>query len=391
MKQQSLKLAIGLIFSGAVIPAMADVSLYDYTEATSAYEDAYLSASANVSKNRGDAQSGYDLKLKGDYEKVISTPKRDKTFKLNADGHVNRASTAGAKSTDAYTAGASTTIDTYFREGSKGAFWFGKASVGASSASNDLDTALGLGIGYGRVVNVTPMAKAIRLVDALIQAGSIRRKPSKAVYNQIAQIIAKDSEYASKYGRKNYQKSWIGDIESALRSAGVLSSSNLNAAGVLGIRQVLVDERISTRKLGWKVRAGLNYVGSNFSGIKNKPGLELGAEYHRPISNRTQFSNEAVLSTVFDNTASDAYKLKNQMSLTHEVDDRIDWENSWTLQHDKISGGSDITTNTLSSTFLYELSNSLDYSVSAKLTDTNGTSNDGLDKSINMGIRYRLK
>ncbi len=391
MKKQSLKMAIGLILSGAVIPAMADVSLYDYTEATSAYEDAYLSANANLSKNRGDAQTGYDLKLKGDYEKVISTPKQDKTFKFNADGYVNRASTVGAKSTDVYTAGASTTIDTYFSEGSKGAFWFGKASVGASSESNDLDTALGLGVGYGRVVNVTPMAKSIRLVDALIKSGSIRRKPSKAVYNQIAQIIAKDSEYASKYGRKDYQKSWIGDIESALKSAGILSSSNLSAAGVLGIRQVLVDERISTRKLGWKVRAGLNYVGSNFSGIKNKPGLELGAEYHRPISNRTQFSNEAVLSTVFDNTASDAYKLKNKMTLTHEVDARIDWENSWTLGYDKVSGGSDITTNTLSSTFLYELSNSLDYSVSAKLTDTNGTANDGLDKSINMGIRYRLK
>jgi len=391
MKQQSLKLAIGLVLSGAVIPAVAEVTLYDYTEATSAYEDAYLSASANISKSRGDAQTGYDLNLKGDYEKVISTPRRDKTVKLNADGQVSRASTAGATSTDVYTAGASTTVDTYFREGSKGGFWFGKASIGANSESNDLDTALGLGIGYGRVVNVTPMAKAIRLVDALKQGGSIRRKPSKAVYNQIAQIIAKDSEYASKYGRKDYQKSWIGDIESALKSAGVLSSANLSAAGVLDIRQVLVDERISTRKHGWKVRAGLNYVGSNFSGIKNKPGLELGAEYHRPISNRTQFSNEAVLSTVFDSSASDAYKLRNQMTLTHEVDSRIDWENTWALDYNKVAGGSDITTNTLSSTFLYELSNSLDYSISAKLTDTNGTANDGLDKSLNMGIRYRLK
>ena len=240
------------------------------------------------------------------------------------------------------------------------------------------------------MVNVTPMAKAIRLMDALKYRGSINRKPSKATYNDVAHIIAKQAEYASKYGRKDYQKYWIADIEKALQGAGVLSG-NLNAVGVLEARQVLVDERISTRKYGWKVRAGLNYVGSNFSGIKNKPGLELGAEYHRPLSNRTQFSDEATLSTIFDSDAADAYKLRNRMTLTHEVADRIDWENAWTLDYDKIDGGKDVTTNTLSSTFLYELTNSLDYSVTAKVTNTDGTANDGTDKSINMGIRYRLK
>lgn len=390
MKKQSLKLAIGLIISSASLPLLADVTLYDYSEATSAYEDAYLSASSNISKSRNDAQTAYDLKLKGNYDKVISTPSRDTTLKANADGLVSRSGTAGAKSNDSYTVGLSTTIDTYFDEGSKGAFWFGKASVGANSASDDLDTALGLGIGYGRVVNVTPMAKAIRLVEALQARGSINRKPSKATHNKIANIIAKEAEYASKYGRKNYQKNWISAIETTLQSAGVLSG-NLNATGVLQARDVLVDERISTRKLGWKVRAGLNYVGSNFSGIKNKPGLELGAEYHHPFSNRTQFSNQAVLSTVFDSNASNAYKLKNNMTLSHEVDDRIDWENSWTMEYDKVDGGSDVTTNTVSSTFLYELTNSLDYSVSAKIANTNGSANDGTDKSLNMGIRYRLK
>jgi len=390
MKQNTLKLAVFAAMSAITIPAVADVTLYDYTEATSAFEDAYLSASANLARTRKDAQASYNLDLNGNYNKVISTPKRDTTFKLKADGRVSRSGKKDAKSEDAYTINGSSTIDTYFREGGKGAFWFGKIGVGASSESNDLDTTLGLGLGYGRVVNVTPMAKAIRLVEALNYRGSIHGKPSKAVYNQVANIIAKQAEYASKHGRKDYQKYWIADIESALRSSGVLAG-NLNAAGVLQARDVLVDERISTRKYGWKVRAGLNYVGSNFNGIKNKPGLELGAEYHRPLSNSTQFSNEAVLTTVFDNKASDAYKFLNNMTLTHEVDSRIDWENAWTLQYDKIDGGQDVTTNTLSSTFLYELTNSLDYSIQAKVTNTDGTADDGTDRSLNMGIRYRLK
>jgi len=236
------------------------------------------------------------------------------------------------------------------------------------------------------------MAKAIRLVEALNYRGSIHGKPSKAVYNQIANIIAREAEYASKHGRKDYQKYWIGDIESALRGSGVLGG-NLNAAGILEARDVLVDERISTRKLGWKVRAGLNYVGHDFSGIKNKPGLELGAEYHLPLSNRTQFSDEATLKTTFDNSASDAYNFVNKMTLTHEVDSRIDWENAWSLQYDKLDGGKHSTINTLSSTFLYELTNSLDYSIEARVTNTDatGTAKDGTDRSLNMGIRYRLK
>lgn len=389
MNSTYLKLAIGLAITSYSLPALADVTLYDYTEATSAYEDAYLSGNANITKSRSDAQTAYDLKLGINYDKVLSTPKRDTTFKVDGNGLVSRSGTAGATSTDVYSAGASATIDTYFREGSRGGFWYGSGSVRANSASDDLETKLGVGLGYGRVVNVTPMAKTIRLIEALSHQGSISSKPSKAVHNQIANIVAKEAEYASKHGRKDYQKFWLGDIETLLKNSGVLAG-NLNAAGILETRDVLVDERISTRKLGWKVRAGLSYIGSNFDGIKDKPGLELGAEYHKPLSNRTQFSNEAVATAILD-TAKDAYNFNNKMTLTHEVDDRIDWENSWTLDHSKAQTGNDVTTNTLSSTFLYELTNSLDYSVTAKIANTDGTANDGTDRSLLMGIRYRLK
>ncbi len=378
-----------LATSVVALPALADVTLYDYTEATSAYEDAYLSGSANISRNRSDAQTAYDMKLDLRLDKVLSSPNRDTTFKVDGSGLVSRSGTSGAKSTDSYTVGLSATMDNYFTPGSKGAFWFGNGSVRANSSSNDLETKLGLGLGYGRVVNVTPMAKAIRLVDSLVAQGSISRKPSKAGYNQIANIIAKEAEYASKYGRKVYQQHWLSDIESALKGAGVVSG-NLNAAAVLEARRVMVDERISTRKLGWKVRAGLSYIGTNFDGLTNKPGLELGAEYHKPLNNRTQFSNVAVATAILDN-ATDAYNLTNKMSLTHEIDDRIDWENSWTLDYNKADKGSDVTTNTLSSTFLYQLTNSLDYSVTANVSNTNGTANDGTDRSLLMGIRYRLK
>ena len=390
MKQQSLKLAIAIGLTAASLPALADVTLYDYTEATSAYEDAYLNLGANTHKNRADDKAAYNLNINTNYEKVFSAPNRDITTKLNANGNVSRAGEKGAKSENSYTAGAYGSIDTYFKENGK-AFWYGDADIRANSETkNKTDSTVGLGVGYGRVVNVTPMAKAIRLMEALKYRGVIAKMPSKAGYNDIAHIISKQAVYASKYGRKDYQKYWIADIEKALNKTGV-HSGNLNAVGVLEARQVLVDESISTRKHGWKVRAGVNYHLKSFSGETNEPGLKVGAEYHRPLSNRTQLSEEATINSQFNSDAADEYTFNNHVSLTHEVTDRIDWRNTWDLQYNKIDGGQDTTTNTLSSTFLYELTNSLDYNITATVTNFDGTADDGTDTSISTGLSYRLK
>lgn len=398
MKNISLKLAVSIALSGSITSIVsADISLYDYDEATSSYEDAYFTLDMNVGENREDAQSSYNIDLGVDYDRVLSSPDRDLTLKLNTDGNISRAGTSGANSTNSYNIDTSITVDNYFTPGSKGAFWYGSGRVQADDSFDDLQTKLSGGLGYGRVTNVTPMAKAIRLVDELRERGSISATPSKAVYNQIAKIISRESEYKSKHGAraKFYQQYWLGDIEQVLKSSGVASS--LNAVGILGARDVLVDERISTRKYGWKVRAGLAYVGTNFEGLKDNPGIELGGEYHKPLSNETQFSNVATLLTTFDDKTS--YTVDNNMSLTHELDDRLDWENNWNMNYNHSATDSDdVTTNTLTSKLIYELGNSLDLTLSAKVKNSDGNNTlstgereDGTDHSVNFGVRYRLK
>ncbi|MEZ5476127.1 MAG: DUF481 domain-containing protein [Thiolinea sp.] len=223
--------------------------------------------------------------------------------------------------------------------------------------------------------------------------GVLRGKPAKPVYQQIANIVSRENEYISRYGSKEYELKWIGDIEAALRQGGQLS--NLGAVGILKAREVLVDEYFSTRRNGWKVRAGLGYVGSNFDGLTNKPLLEAGAEYHRPLSNQTQLSDEATVRAVL-NDGDNGYNFNNTLTLTHEVDNRIDWENAWSMDYAKNSvNGDDVTTNTLSSTFNYELNNKLDYYTTARIAHVNGSSDtnnpDGTDRALLMGVRYRLR
>lgn len=372
----------------------AQVTLFDYEEASSAYEEAYVNGSLFIGKGRGDDQAAYNFNINADYDKTLSTPSRDLNIDADVDGTVTRDGAEGASSSNSYTAGASLSVDNYFQPGSNGAFWFGALSVRANDAFDDLETSAGIGVGYGRVTNVTPMAKTIRVIDELTQRQALTGKPGRATYQAVAKIIARESEYISKYGARDYELNWISDIEAVLKQSGMVNGV-LNTAGILKSRDVLIDEKISLRRHGWKVRAGLAYVGTNFDGLTDKPALTAGAEYHRPLSNQTQFSNEAVTLAIL-NDGDNAYNFNNTMSLTHEVDDRIDWENVWSLDYAKHSvNGDDVTTNTLSSTFIYELNNQLDLTTTARIANVNGSSDidnpDGTDRAFLMGVRYRLR
>ncbi len=384
--------AAPLVNLNNVNPEDTNISLYDYDEATSAFEDAYLNFDMNVGKDREDAQTAYNARINIDAQRVLSSPSRDLDIDFNGVGNVGRSGTANANSTNNYAFSTSITADNYFRPGSQGGFWFGSLGIKGDDSFDDLDTRLSVGLGYGRVTNVTPMAKAIRLVEELRGRGALSSAPSKATYLSIANIISRESEYKSKYGGKAkfYQQHWVGAIEKAL-------GKSLNAAGILGVRDVLIDENISIRRYGWKVRAGLSYVGTDFSGIKNNPGVLLGAEYHVPVSNKLQFSDEAEITTTFADT--NAYSFNNNMSVTYEVDDRVDWINNWNLNfnHSAIDED-DVTTNTLSSTFAYEIGNSLDLTLTGLVKNSSGNDTissgereDGTDRSINLGVRYRLR
>ena len=373
----------------------AEVTLYDYTEATSAYQDAYLNGQFNATDGNGHGQVAYNANLALDYDRVISSANRNIGMTFNADGSLSRSAANGASSESNYLANGSATADNYFRPGSKGLFWYGSGEVGIKKSS-DIFSKVGVGLGYGRVVNVTPMAKAMRLIEALREQGTLTANPSKATYLKIAQVISREDEYKSKFRLGNYEQQWITDIEKALIASGQVRGA-MSAAGVIEARDVLVNERISTRKHGWLVRAGMGLILSNYDGTDGgDPSLDIGAEYHRPLSNETQFSNVAKFSSIYgdDDTG---YRLNNTMSLTHELSDKIDWENTWLMDFSKAgeASGKDLTTNTLSSTFRYYLNNQLDLTATAKASNTDddiaNNGNDDTDLSFNLGASYRLR
>jgi len=391
-KQNVLTAAILMAVTGASTTAFAAPAITDYEQATSSYEDAFVTGNFNANSGNQE-QSSYDLDLSLDYEKVFSSPNRNTKIDFLGSGSASKGSASGAESTNTYQALGSATVDNYFRPGSKAGFWFGKGEIGLKKGQESAFTKATAGVGYGRVVNVTPMARSIRVIEELRENGFLKGDPSKAVYLKVADIIDRENEYRSKHGAANYEQYWVQDIQAAIESSRMVNG-RLDARAILKSYDVLTQERISTRKYGWLVRAGVGVVITDFDGEDGKPALELGAEYHRPISNQTQFSNEAIATATLKDSDS-GFNFNNAMSLTHEISDTIDWENKWTLAHSESDNANSITSNTLSSAFFYSLTNELDLGVEARLTDLDdriaNNGNDDLDKSLNIGIRYRLK
>lgn len=284
-----------------------------------------------------------------------------------------------------YQAVGALTNDMYFQPNSNGLFWYGKGEVGVQKGMKDPFTKLTVGFGYGRVVNATPMAKSIRLIEAL-QERAILSGMDRQTYIAVADVISREEEYISRYGSDEYLEYWIEDIDALLGDVG--------ARGAIRSYDVLENERISTRKYGWLVRGGVGSVISNYDGSNSKPVLELGAEYHLPINNLTQFSEEAIMTAILDD-GENGYVLSNDLSLTYELSDNIDWENGWLLTHSEYEKSNDITTNSVASTFRYYISNSLSLSLTGLLEDTedniDGNGNDEIDRSLLFGMTYRLK
>ncbi len=393
--QSALKItAVAAAIACSQMAAAQGISVTDYDEATSEYQDAYVNGTFNAGKNREDAQSTYELNLGLDYEQVFASPDRDVQLRFNGGGSVGRDGTEGASRVSRYEYATSATADTYFNPSSSLAFWYGSVGLQGSDAFDSRRASLFAGAGYGRVKNVTPMAKAIRVVTELKSLDRLKAEPSRAEYQAAANVIDRESEYRSKFGAAEYTREWINDIAKAL-NVSAITGGTLDARDVISIYEVLTYDLVSTRKLGWKVRAGLGYQSSSFNGITdNDPAVEVGAEYHYPLNNLTQFSNVANLTTVLNNSST--YLLRNAMTLTYELDTRLDWENGWTLTHD-VNGPSSTksTVNTLSTGLIYQLRNQLDLTGTLAVSNYSGDQSvgnpNGTDTALFIGVRYRLK
>jgi len=392
MRRTALITAIAATFAGA--PAISQaIQLTDYTFPTSEWEEAYVEGHGNIDSGNQDRTS-YDLYLDGDYEHNYTSLPQNRRF--YADGHVDysRSANKGDKTDKYYEANANGNVDNYFNQNDK-YFWYGSGDLGYRKGADDMFIQVGAGLGYGRVINATPLAYAIRIVEELAQHNVVSSKVSDDTYLKMAQVIDRENEFKSKYGLEEYEPYWYKEVEAVLNQAGVLTNKALGAEGVLHMQRVLDDEPIAVRKHGWVVRGGLGYVLQNYTGEDSDPAIQAQFEYALPIGLQSQFLENFSYSSIFADDTDHVFK--NKMSYTYEFTDEIDWENSWDLTH--VIAGDDnaenTTTNVLSSSVRYYLTNRMTAGVTLSGTyvddgiDDNG--NDDWDLTTFFDLRYRLK
>ncbi len=372
------------------------LELTDYTNPVSEYTDAEISLQLNARDGNQD-QSSYDLNLLGDIEKNYSSD--DMVWQWNADAvlNANRGENKADKAEQGYSVNTSVFYNDYINDDGK-LFWFTDGALGfrklnGANSADDPFAKVGAGVGYGRIINATPLAYTLRLMEELKELGILAKEPSNAALLEVAQIISKEREYKSADGGKEYRRRWYADIEAVLVKDGALQNGTLGAMGTVALNNVLFEERTSTRKYGWKAQAGVGYILSNYDGSDPDPTLDALFEYALPLTRQLQFTNIATASALL--TDDTDYLLKNDMSLTYEVSDTVDWENGW--RHTSLLNGEsnvkNVHTNETYTTFSLEVNSQLDFDITFLLThvdDHTKNGNEKVDKSLFIGITHEF-
>ncbi|MCS7239723.1 MAG: hypothetical protein NZ651_00485 [Candidatus Bipolaricaulota bacterium] len=105
------------------------------------------------------------------------------------------------------------------------------------------------GVGYGRFTDVTPLVRALRIEEKLLQRGTLLAALRESTLLGLAQEIGRQQMYSS-----------LSDLAAAL--AKILSAEigvNLDPRSILLIEEVLNEKGIE-RYCGWTVQFGLGYV-----------------------------------------------------------------------------------------------------------------------------------
>ena len=424
--------AIAVAIAGTPLFAGA-VQLEDYLIANSSYEEAFFNANLNAGDSARNEQTAYDFNMNARFQKTFTTLPRSwgytltgfanavqfgstpQAFVVDADGNAvldengNQQTFDLEDSDEDYGLSAEGTIDTYFTNSPyPQSFWFGQGRYETQDSAEDDDISATVGLGYGRVYNATPLAKVIRIVEELNEEGLITGPIPDSVALEAAEIVDREEEFISKFGEDEYRRDYYAAIEAALARSGAIRDGKLGALGALTMDEILEDEPISVRKHGWTVRVGAGYQASDLSGLAdNDPKLLFQWEYAKPRGYKGQFINLLTYEPVFGDETTQV--IRNSMSYTYEMSDRVDWINTWdaTIRDGTNDQGIDEETiiHQLTSSYLFHLNNRLDYDITLKLSQTDSDPNPPFDPedptqpfpgddptiAFTMGFKYRLK
>ncbi len=267
-------------------------------------------------------------------------------------------------------------------------------SFGSIRASSDMQqvydrpaSAVTVGLGYGRFIEATALAKAVRIEEFLISEGELNGHLPKDAILELSKIINRENEYRDRYS-ETYEKEWYRDMEAVMRESGLLKEDGLGAIGILRIEEVLEREDIADRFYGWDVALGTKFdITTPYEG-QDRPiaNLDVTASYARPIAWRWQISERISMNTPFDSFGS-AYALSLSSDISYELSNRIDLRLRHLFQLFKPEEGEAENSQALGISFIYYIENNLNLVATEQIEIV---SNEDITSNFTVVLNYRV-
>jgi hypothetical protein len=246
---------------------------------------------------------------------------------------------------------------------------FGSARFDASMQKDDDQPAssVTIAVGYGRFINATALAKAVRIEQFLLDEGEITGNMPKDSLVELGNIIEREAEYQDEFG-DTYKKEWFKDMEDVVRRSGMLEEDAIGAIGILRTDEVVTRERIADRFYGWDVAVGSKFDLTLADETKDLPpaNLDVSLDYARPISWEWQFNGRVNWSSPFDNLGKD-FIGRGTADLTYELTNRVDFRARYGVTLHKPEIGDSEVTHSAGASLIYYLENQVNLVASEQI------------------------
>ena len=247
-------------------------------------------------------------------------------------------------------------------------------SFGSVRASSNMlriydrpSSAVTAGIGYGRFIEATALAKAVRIEAYLIKEGELSGHLPKDTILELSKIVKREAEYKDKFG-DTYEKEWYNDMEATMAESGLLKDNSLSAIGVIRIEEILEREQIADRFYGWDVTLGSKFDITTPYTDQDRPiaNLDVTASYARPIGWQLQISERLSMNTPFDNLGT-AFALSLSSDISYELANRIDLRLRHLFRLDKPEERNTENSHSLGVSFIYYIENKINLVVTEQI------------------------
>jgi hypothetical protein len=269
--------------------------------------------------------------------------------------------------------------------------WFGFARLRTNYATDFSRVAsdLTVGGGYGRYINATALAKAVRIEEHLLRDKIIKDHLPKETMIEIANIIERESEFRNLYGEV-YENYWFDEIESTIQNSGYLIEENIGSLGLFRMRQVLfgINERVNHRYYGWDLTVGILFpISDPYTFFPDDPNLSIAERHAFPITWKTQVNTTAEVFTPINELFFKQFNSRLGVDFIYELSNRINFVTAYQFSLFKPYLLRALVNHYLTTSFWYYLENQIYFTVSGDYIKRSGFP---VTLGTRIGIQYNL-